>query len=255
LDTQRTSSPLKSSSAGQDKRLARMYNMISSSHESEIQSPLFCETKATQYSDTFTPAGGRRLCVLMETVFGEGYLCLLDMSANSPFWDSSSIVQPTSCMLNLSFITELCPAQSMFSSIDLYDSSGLIWQLHPEGVDDDDANISTARLLNYLSEYVPSTAKVTKIMKNGFLMKRGKLNPSYKSRWFVLSSDQKLQYYKFENGQSQGIIDISRVSEVRIESPLVFTMIEGDRLWTLQAPNEIEKTSWVEILSTMVKND
>jgi hypothetical protein len=124
LDSQRTSSPLRSNSTANDKRLARMYSMISSSHESEIQSPLFCDSRALQYSDTFTPAGGRRLCVLMETISGEGCLCLFDMSPNSQFWDLSAIVQPASCIINLSFITELCPAQSMFSSIDLYDNSG-----------------------------------------------------------------------------------------------------------------------------------
>jgi len=54
--------------------------MISSSHEAEIQSLIYCEQRAGQYSDTFNPAGGRRLCVLVETVSKEGHLCLFDLT-------------------------------------------------------------------------------------------------------------------------------------------------------------------------------
>jgi hypothetical protein len=64
-----------------------------------------------------------------------------------------------------------------------------------------------------------------------------------------------MHYYKFENGQCQGVIDISHVSEVRVESSREFTILENDRLWSLQAPSEIEKTSWVEHLSSMIKSE
>lgn len=202
-------------------KFAKLLMNVSTQHESAIQSPVYCEKFAAQYGDTFSPEGGKRLCVLTQTREGEGLLYLLDSSLeydrelssfNTP---SDTISKPISCVINLGLLTRMTPAESIFSTIDLHDNTGLIWQLHPEGVDDDDANASTARLLYYISLYMNKAAVVIKVVKQGFLMKKGAFNRSYQQRWFVLSSDCKLHYYKFENGQRQGTIDIAGVHRVQ----------------------------------------
>jgi len=74
---------------------------------------------------------------------------------------------------------------------------------------------------------------------------------------FVLSSDQKLHYYKFENGQCQGTIDVQNVFEVQYtDSPrdTNFTLVEDGRVWSLSAPNEVEKNIWVDVLTSLVNS-
>ena len=167
----------------------------------------------------------------------------------------SSTVLPASCVINLSLITEVSPTKSVLNSIDLYDSSGLILQMQPEGVDDDDANTSFSRLTSLISLYIPETAKLTRILKFGILMKRGRLNPSFQCRWFVLSSDLKLNYYKLESGQHQGAIDLCSVSYVnrpQNSRDTSLTLQESERLWCLQAASEAERDSWFELLTEMV---
>ena len=50
----------------------------SSKEFQDIRSQIYLESWAVQHSDTFTPDGGRRLCVLTETTNKEGRLYLLD---------------------------------------------------------------------------------------------------------------------------------------------------------------------------------
>lgn len=169
---------------------------------------------------------------------------------------TSTGLQPASCLINLNMLTKVAPTQSVLNCIDLYDGSGLILQMQSEGVDDDDTNSSTSRLIHYISSYMPETAAIVRIVKYGFLMKRGRLNPSFQNRWFVLSSDLKLNYYKFESGQHQGVIDIgavSRVTRPQSSRDTSFSLQELDRLWCLQAPTETERDSWIDLLTEMTE--
>ena len=157
----------------------------------------------------------------------------------------------------MSLLTEVSPSNNTFGSINLYDSSGLIWEIRPIGSDDDDdATLISTRLINYLSLYTPSDAKVIRIVKYGFLMKRGKLNPSFQNRWCVLTSDHKLNYYKFEGGQRQGTISIDSLNFINFPKKkfdLSFTLQEPDRLWTFQTHNETDRNSWMEALTCMMQ--
>ena len=82
-------------------RLAKMYSLVSSSHEAELQSQFYCEQRAAQYSDTFNPAGGRRLCVVVETTNNEGHLCLFDLSSNASLGKLSFYIYLRSFALTL----------------------------------------------------------------------------------------------------------------------------------------------------------
>ena len=62
------------------RRFASMTATISNYYEAEIMSPIYCQSRAAEKSDTFTPSGGRRLCILIETPEGNGRLLLLDLS-------------------------------------------------------------------------------------------------------------------------------------------------------------------------------
>lgn len=64
-------------------RQTKMRTLMSSDYEAEIRSPVYLESWAQNHSDTFSPDGGRRLCVLTETTSKEGRLYLLDASAGS----------------------------------------------------------------------------------------------------------------------------------------------------------------------------
>ena len=92
-------------------------------------------------------------------------------------------------------------------------------------------------------------------------MKRGHLNTSWQSRWCILSSDLKLRYYKYENGQYQGTIDIATVSDIQHEEGLdtTFTLLAMERNWVLQAPTIAEKkngdkTGWIDVMCSMLED-
>merc|ERR1711918_306666 len=95
-------------------------------------------------------------------------------------------------------------------------------------------------------------------MGQGFLMKRGFINTSFQSRWFILSSDMKLRYYKFENGQCQGSIDVATVSNIQYTdegTDTLFSLLGMHRTWTLQAQTMNEKSTWIDVIVTLLEEN
>lgn len=83
-------------------------------------------------------------------------------------------------------------ANRLLNVIKILDPYGVIWQLLPEAIDEEDARFATQRWLAYLSAYSSKPTSLihsTRILQVGFLAKRGAVNKSFRKRWFVLSSD------------------------------------------------------------------
>ena len=238
-----------------NQRYVKYLSSMPTQNETLIQSPIHSEKYASQYSDTFSPDGSKRICVLTETALKEGLLYLLDVSDRDK---ESADVRSISCIVNINTLTRLAPSQTMFSAVDLFDSTGLVWQLHPEGVDDDDASNAAARLLHFISSYASPSAVVIRVIKQGFLKKRGTINRAFQSRWFVLTSDLKLHYYKFETGQRQGTIDIAGVAKVsysQVWSDTNFALVDMDRTWNLLAETDREKMQWVDCIIQLLEEN
>lgn len=82
----------------------------------------------------------------------------------------------------------------------IFDERGLVWELYPEGIDEDETRQLSKRWLDALKIHLPvglEYPRITSIVHQGHLAKRGLLNTAFRRRWFVLNSQQKVstEYY------------------------------------------------------------
>lgn len=84
------------------------------------------------------------------------------------------------------------PSEAFLDMIELYDSSGCVWHLTPQGSYDHEATSGGRRWLELLANVFPSSVQTSLICHEGYLSKRGRFNTAFKRRWFVLTSEQKV---------------------------------------------------------------
>eukprot|EP01038_Epipyxis_sp_PR26KG_P007771 gene7771-10557_t len=189
-------------------------------------------------SEDFTGLGAGvewiRQLVLLHVFMGKTLLTLYDPNTSLP-----------TAKIHLDTVTMVSPSNTELHSIDIYDSLGLNWQLIPEGIDEDDSKTISTRWIHAIGAFFPvnnsssnphssnnnnsknntlgvggngisSSASVIHIVKTGYLLKRGQFNKAYKQRWFMLSSDGKLRYFKDDALISayKGTIDLRKVDSV-----------------------------------------
>jgi hypothetical protein len=88
------------------------------------------------------------------------------------------------------------------------------------------------------------------IIKEGYLKKKGHVNPKFQERRFVLIGNS-LQYYDFKT--MKGEIDLrGSVVSLTDEQKLLFTIDVGDRLYELQANSSKELNEWIQILKDYI---
>jgi len=92
--------------------------------------------------------------------------------------------------------------------------------------------------------------------KQGFLVKEGGNIKTWKKRWCVLKANS-LYYCKKVNGTELGIIHLANVTLVRLSSRKnkkhCFEIWTPDRIYYMCAPNDGERDSWIETLTTAKK--
>lgn len=109
---------------------------------------------------------------------------------------------------------------------------------------------------NYLLRSV-SSKKLTddggKELKSGFLLKKGKVNKSYKLRWCILRDDKNLYYYRTKDDtRPAGVIDISQAVMVPQsgDSENAFHIITTNRVYYVEASDQDNLEEWIEALNT-----
>lgn len=92
--------------------------------------------------------------------------------------------------------------------------------------------------------------------KQGFLVKEGGNIKTWKKRWCVLKANS-LYYCKKQNGTELGIIHLMNVTLVRLSARKnkkhCFEIWTPDRTYYMCAPNDVERDSWIEMLTTAKK--
>lgn len=109
--------------------------------------------------------------------------------------------------------------------------------------------------------------KVVLIIKQGWLQKRGRINTSYKNRFFVLTNDFKLRYFKDDTNHQnysnyKGMIDLTLTdydesnrfnSIVCFDKDIIINMKKRKgRVWTIRAESNVEGKEWVEVLNELL---
>jgi hypothetical protein len=165
------------------------------------------ETLASTAQNAFIGAFGLdmvRYYIVFVEVFGIGKLLLYDYHSHVLL-----------CQIDLSSVVDVSVDHKTLNGINLKDLGGLAWKICPESVEEEDAKFVWSRWVNLVIGYVPNPARAAGIVHVGYLWKRGQINTSFKRRWFVLTTDRKLLYYKdCVNGGYKGEINLRRVTNI-----------------------------------------
>jgi len=97
------------------------------------------------------------------------------------------------------------------------------------------------------------------VVKKGWLEKRGEINTAWKNRFFVLSNDHVLRYYKDEEssrtGKNAGVIElttgnvaVNKGSVIDSDHPHYFEVSTSARTYVLCAPSGDELNEWIAAL-------
>ena len=82
----------------------------------------------------------------------------------------------------------------MLHTIEIQDSTGSVWYLHPEDIHPNFGTSGAKYWLDLLAKHCSRKVRTVLICHEGYLGKRGQFNTAYQRRWFVLDSDQKVSY-------------------------------------------------------------
>lgn len=93
------------------------------------------------------------------------------------------------------FFVQVLPSENYLNTIEIYDSGGCVWYLTPQGSYDYESTSGAKYWLDLLSKHCSSSVQTVSICHEGYLGKRGQLNTSFKRRWFVLTSEQKVHSF------------------------------------------------------------
>lgn len=220
----------------------------SASNERNVKSD---STKKSQwYEESFaslTAPGGQQQVVVLSTILGTNVLSFLD---------------PPTLMLNfqirLDHVSTIGPADKVVNAISINDRSqhGFCMQSTFDGGHELDPPMLTSRWLHHISMLQNFSRSVKIILKRGYLQKRGRLNTAFRWRWFELSSDLKLRYFKDDNGRAyKGVIDLSMLDAsmedqgvTRSDLEIVLNMRKISRKWVLKGENEKEAEEWILVM-------
>lgn len=166
------------------------------------------------------------------------------------------------------------------NTIDLTDESGAVWHLCPDDVSmySNCANLSSNNYkmhikklereeaieiipepsackvwLHHLALLCSSRAYAVRILHEGFLSKRGRVNTAFRRRWFIMTSEMVLLYYSRSEyaGQSKfkGALNLLDVRDVVVhENGKDIAIHTSTRDWVLKAESEKEATAWQHVI-------
>ena len=205
-----------------------------------------------------TCADWPRQCAALYVCLGVPRIYLVDPVTRVP-----------SASLDLHAVCRIAPSEKHLHSIDIQDSTDSVWQISPEGIDSHDTREAPRRWLLTLSALCLPSTTVVHIVKTGYMQKRGNFNRAFKLRWFVLSSDLKLRYYKDDQqGVHKGTIDLATVDSplgaagsnspservVRFDREVVVTMQATKRVFTLQAEDVAAAEDWLQVMRDLLNS-
>jgi len=146
---------------------------------------------------------------------GKGRLLMFDPGSNV-----------LKCRLRLEFITEIGISQEVMNGIELYEGQGddrhCSFLFVARGVVCEDPCRLAQRWIDHMLPYCSPDCEASSYVHYGNLKKRGVTNSSWKNRFFILTSDPSLVYYKIPVGQMcedvhgsayKGEIDLLNVNE------------------------------------------
>jgi hypothetical protein len=168
--------------------------------------------------------------------------------------------------IQLKNVVEISPSTLAYQGIDLKDSLGLVWRMIPVGTDSYDSSISQQRWLSYLRLYSSPQSKHVDIVKSGWLSKRGKINTNYRRRYFIMTNNHLLRYFKDSciGTVCKGCIDFRSVKSIDhgetgglgwispkkvIEKEIILKT--STRIWTVKADTIEEANEWFELFNTI----
>jgi hypothetical protein len=172
-----------------------------------------------------------------------------------------SFVDPVSLSVGLQIrlddVSWVGPSDKVVNSITIIDRSaqGFKLDLQIDGNYESDSGLLTSRWLQHISMMKNFDPQVKIIIKKGYLQKRGRLNTAFRWRWFELSSDMKLRYFKGDNSRAyKGVIDLAFVDDQgvsRSDLELILHMRKINRTWILKGENEKEAEEWILVIRAL----
>lgn len=164
--------------------------------------------------------------------------------------------------VNVEDLVLIGPAHKQLYAIELVSGiqGGFSVLLQGDQNEEIDQKTLSTQWLNTLSMLCPTTVASVNIIKRGFLQKRGRVNTAFKWRWFELSSDLQLRYYKDDiSGQFKGSIDLSLLDPTDDSSfvsyedkELVINMHRINRIWVLKTEDEKLGGEWVFLINDLI---
>ena len=84
------------------------------------------------------------------------------------------------------------------------------------------------------------------ILKQGWMMKKGDIVKSWKKRYFVLKSNQTLNYYESDNAvMIKGTCQLNKVKSVKKKSTQSFEVQTPKRKWCFACKDQQTRDDWV----------
>merc|ERR1719264_871732 len=92
-----------------------------------------------------------------------------------------------------------------------------------------------------------------KILKCGYLNKRGLWNTAYKRRYFKLWKNGKVEYFERAADSAEcGHFQITSSDCVEMTSPSTFKVVTGTRTWDLECKSEDQCAQWIESICSVI---
>jgi len=93
-----------------------------------------------------------------------------------------------------------------------------------------------------------------KMLKSGYMKKRGYWNTSYKERYFRLWSNGKMTYFNgSEDHIANGHIQLSRGDvSVEMKTPVEFLVVTESRVWSFECLSTNDAKEWVDTICTLI---
>lgn len=90
---------------------------------------------------------------------------------------------------------------------------------------------------------------------DGYLSKKGSLNTAYKSRWFVLYSNNTLSYYQDPTATYEsplGEISLYNVTQIKEEGTNMFQLVTSKRTFVLKCDSPEQLEQWLKKIKLRV---
>lgn len=154
-------------------------------------------------------------------------------------------------LIDLENLDRLRPAEDQVGSLVIGDVRGSTWTIRVEYSHEEDHHHRSAQWLDVLSRYCSVKHDVVRVLRGGWLSKRGLINTGFRRRWMTLDSAHMLRYYKDGTGLLRGQICMRTVREIEWEEDSeYFNILTSDRDWQLCASSVAEAADWIAALRT-----